>query len=360
MTAPDRTEKVTGLIAANLTSITSSAALSHYPSLRIQTANLNRALLRSVEETTATLGEVSSLLSDDSAVTQEFRAPETALFHFRRVGPRIIHNFLLIANKLVRATPPEPKHPLADASLLRGSFEDFCDLCTSVRQFVDTLVECSYQLCALNPKYLNYKVLESLASFVVVAPASLQTPIYSRELEAVVQEYVKMNSKTRKNSDFTLASHEQFPQRVDFLSTVLKPSYHRNLRGNLNSVFKFCSDFAHVGYVSTLVVGSEAGQVYMGSADDVFLPRSENFAELKLQLLHECAIFYGDVFQRALQFFLGKLLDAPRDTASIRRGAVEIVQGLGPHLSNAGRADTGGSRWQSYRDSVRMQLRWSG
>jgi len=318
MALPDRTEKVTGLIAANLTSIKSSAALSHYPSLRIQTANLNRILLSSVEETTDALAGMSSLLGDDSAVTEEFRAPGTALSHFRRIGPRIVGNFLLIARKLAKATPPEPKLTLAQAMLLKGSFEDFCDLCTAVRQFVDTLVECSYQLCVLDPAYLNYKVLESLASFVVVAPASLQTPIYSRELEVVVQEYVRMNSKTRKNSDFTLASHEQFPQRVDFLCNMLSPSYHQNVRGNLNSVFKFCSDFAHVGYVSTLVVGSEAGQVYMGSAEDVFYPRSENFAELKLQLLRECALFYGDIFLRALKSFLARLLGAAGDEVAGR------------------------------------------
>lgn len=331
MTVPDRTEQVAALIAANLTSIRSSAALSHYPSVRIQTANLNRALLLSVEETLGVLAAMSSLLDDDAAVTEEFRGPSTALCHFRRIGPRIVGNLLLIAKKLTKATPPEPKLTLAQASLLKGSFEDFCDLCTAVRQFVDTLVECSYQLCALDPAYLNYKVLESLASFVVVAPASLQTPIYSRELETVVQEYVRMNSRTRKNSDFTLASHEQFPQRVDFLCNTLSPSYHHNVRGNLNSVFKFCSDFAHVGYVSTLVVGSEVGQVYMGSAEDVFYPRSENFAELKLQLLRESAIFYGDIFLRALKSFLTRLLGAAGNELAgrVSDGQSKLFKALG-------------------------------
>jgi DNA-directed RNA polymerase subunit RPC12/RpoP len=54
------------------------------------------------------------------------------------------------------------------------------------------------------------------------------------------------------------------------------------------------------------------------SAEDLFFARSENFAELKFQLLHECAIFYGDVFLRALQCFVTRLLDPARNQISSR------------------------------------------
>lgn len=304
----DKTGEVLGVIAANLTMLKSTAALSHYPSLRVQTRNLNSGISASVDATFEILASLRAALTDDQNVSPEFSNPNTPLVHYRALAPRIINNLLLITRKLLRDTPPEPALDVHELQKLRGRFEDFCDLATSVRQFTDTVIETSYQLYALDPKYLNFKVLDSLASFVMVAPQSLQMPIYSAELEKIVQEFVAMPSRDRRNSDFTRSSNEQFPQRVKVLVDGLKPSFHHHLEGNLNTIFKFCSDFAHIGYVSTLVTGSEAGQVVLGGPGDAFYPRTENFAELKWQLLREALVFYADIFLRALLAFTRRAL----------------------------------------------------
>jgi len=308
MTMRDRTGEVLGIIAANLTTLKSTAALSHYPSLRVQTRNLNSGVAASVDATFEMLRALRTALNDDQSVSPEFLNPNTPLVHYRILGPRIINNLLLITGKLLRDTRPEPALDVHESERLSGKFEDFCDLATSVRQFTDTVVETSYQLYALDPKYLNFKVLDSLASFVMVAPQSLQLPIYSAELEKIVQEFVAMPSRQRRNSDFSHSSNEQFPQRVKALVDGLKPSFHDHVEGNLNTVFKFCSDFAHIGYVSTLVTGSEAGQVVLGGPGDAFYPRTENFAELKWQLLREALVFYADIFLRALLAFMRRAL----------------------------------------------------
>ncbi len=306
-----RIGEVLGIIAANLTTVKSTAALGHYPSLRVQTRNLNEGMSASTEALSEIITSLKAALKEDAAVSSEFLDRNNPLCHYRHLAPRIITNLLLITRKLLRDTPPEPALDVYELDKLHGKFEDFCDLATSVRQFTDTVVETSYQLYALDPKYLNFKVLESLASFVMVAPPSLQAPIYSVELENVVQQFVAMSSRDRRSSDFTHASNEQFPQRVKVLCDALHPSFHDNIEGNLNTVFKFCSDFAHIGYVSTLVIGSDAGQVVLGGPGDAFFPRAENFAELKWQLLREATVFYADVFLRALLTFTRRSLNEP-------------------------------------------------
>lgn len=305
----DKVGEVLGVIAANLTAVKSTAALSHYPSLRVQTRNLNDGMAKSIDAISSVLVALKTALNDDASVSDEFRDRDNPLYHYRQLAPRIIENLLLITRKLLKETPPEPSLEVHELEKLHDKFEDFCDLATAVRQFTDTAVETSYQLSALDPKYLNFKVLESLASFVMVAPPSLQVPIYSAELETIVQDFVGMSSRDRKNSDFTHASNEQFPQRTKYLCKTLKPSFHSNVEGNLNTVFKFCSDFAHIGYVSTLVIGSDkVGQYILGGPGDAFVARAENFAELKWQLLRESALFYADVFLRALLVFCCKSL----------------------------------------------------
>lgn len=306
----DRTLEVTKLIAENFSKDPGLAALNHYPTLRIQTRNLNNALSQSLIKLEAIFTELGTGFAETQKLSPSAIEPNGTTHYYLNLGPRILQNFLLMGRRVAAVAIPEPKLGLNELDKIRGSFDDFCDLTTTVRQFVDTLVESSYVLSTLDASYLNYRVLESLLSFIEVAPPSLQAPIYSEGMADIVNEFASMSVAKRKNSDFTRASREQFPQRVKFLCSSLGCNYHNNIEGNLVTVYKFCSEFAHIGYVSTLVAGSKAdgGPILRGEDDsDVYLSRAENFAELKLQLLRECMIFYADVFIRALRVFIEKM-----------------------------------------------------
>ena len=305
-------------ISDKLTNVKSVAALDHYPSLRVKTRILNDCLRTSSEKVRKVCDRVAGLLSNDAAVRANSRRDSNPLFHYRKIVPQMFQNFHAVVDKLHAATLPAPTLRFEDRGKVEVGFRHFSDLCTSVRQFIDILVQDSFQLLVCDPRELAYEILNSLLTFVIVAPESLQAPIVSDDLQQVVQAFARLSGGKRKNSPFTKADCPTFVGKAEFLKKRLKPSYHRNVVGNTIAIFKFCSDFAHVGYVSTLITAHERGGVYMGGPEDVFLPRAENLAKLKQQLLRECVIFYADIYIRALQRFVGTFIVDAEKTSLIR------------------------------------------
>jgi len=165
---------------------------------------------------------------------------------------------------------------------------------------VDNLVVDAYQFTVLEPKELAYQILNSLLSFVVVAPASLQAPIVTPELQSVAHEFSKLSKRQRRNSSISSASKITYSDKAEYLCKELRPNFHRNVLGNMNTVFSFCSEFAHVGYVPTLISSNDSGGIFLGGNDDCYLPSFENLAKLRHQLLRECAFFLSDIYLPAL------------------------------------------------------------
>jgi hypothetical protein len=155
-------------------------------------------------------------------------------------------------------------------------------------------------LSSQNQQFSLLTIYEMGSSFVVVAPASLQAPIVSPELQAVATEFSKLSKRQRRNSHISRVQKSTFSEKVEYLCNQLRPDYHHNVLGNLNTVFSFCSEFTHVGYVPTLIASSDAGGIILGGEGDCYLPSFENLAKLRHQLLRECAIFLGDIYVPAL------------------------------------------------------------
>lgn len=141
-----------------------------------------------------------------------------------------------------------------------------------------------------------------------MAPASLHANIVSPEMQAALDTYVALEGKERKNSSFTKAAHDQFPQRLQVSAQAAGiPDWRRR---NLELLFSFCSDFVHSGYVSVFAIGEPVPGLVLGGPRDAFTPKAENFAELKQRLLAECASAYSDLLLPVLRQAMSRMLAA--------------------------------------------------
>jgi hypothetical protein len=295
-----------GAISGLLTAKKSVAALAHYPTLRIQTNNLHNVLREAILAGNGVVNEWMAKLADDNAVASEFMPPTKPLFPYRTIAPALVRNLHLTADFLLEeahSTPPVDTNRVGDTT---PTFRDFVRLAAAVRGFLDALVQTAYQLANFDGKQLNYKFLQSLLSFATVAPPSLHANIVSSEMQDALDAFVALAAKDRKNSAFTKAAHDQFPQR---LQIACQPSGLPDWRRrNLELLFRFCSDFVHSGYVSVLAIGDTGSSVILGGPDDAFTPKAENFAELKQRLLAECAGAYADLLLPVLGHAIGRTL----------------------------------------------------
>lgn len=305
MTSPSQAD-VLHAIAGLLEARPSAAALGHYPTLRIQTNNLHHALETAIRTVDMIVDQWVAELSRDDRVASEFAAAGSVVAAYRTIGPALVHNVHRTADFLLeeaRATPAVDSDRVGETT---PSFSDFVRLGAAVRGFLDATVQVAYQLATFDGLQLNYKFLQSLLSFATVATASLHSNIVSPEMQAALDAYVALANKDRKNSSFTKAAHDQFPQRLLVGATAVgMPDWRRR---NLELLFSFCSDFVHSGYVSVLAIGGEAPGFILGGPGDAFTPRAENFAELKQRLLAECAGVYADLLVPLLRQAIDRML----------------------------------------------------
>lgn len=309
----------------------SAAALGHYPTLRIQTDNLQEALRTAIGLVGMTVDDWAVDLAVDNRVAPDFRSVGSILSPYRKIAPALVRNVHRTADFLIEETRTMPAVDTYRAGETTPSFSDFVRLGAAVRGFLDATVQTAYQLATFDGLQLNYKFLQSLLSFATVAPASLHSNIVSPEMQAALNAYVALASKDKKNSGFTKAAHDQFPQRLTVGSQAAGlPDWRRR---NLELLFSFCSDFVHSGYVSVLAIGREAPGFILGGPEDAFTPRAENFAEMKQRLLAECAGAYADLLVPVLRQAIDRMLVAGTpltlaerlNTASGRIGNVRAV-----------------------------------
>jgi hypothetical protein len=66
---------------------------------------------------------------------------------------------------------------------------------------------------------------------------------------------------------------------------VLDASSDPDLSDDLKNIFKFSSEFTHIGYISTFFTSTAGSEVIFGDDDGPYLPSTENFSELKYEIL---------------------------------------------------------------------------
>lgn len=277
-------------ISSNLTNRKSSAALSNYKVLCNNIAFLNAEFFHAIEAMRIVHGRFTEVFQNDALLNEEYKSTND-LNAFVPIATRLQLNTFSICEKLCFLTAPDNRTGINvhNISLLARGFEEYNSLVTATRQYVDSIVSDSYQLYLLDPKSLNYHVLVSLNSFSKYATKSLNHSLFNADVESALAEFGTLKFKDWVRSRITECRHSTFAQKVDFLFSAYGSTFDPQLPEDLKNIFKFSSEFTHIGYISTFFTSTAGAEVIFGDDEGPYLPSTENFNELKYEILETAA-----------------------------------------------------------------------
>lgn len=296
-------------IASNLSERKSSAALSNYEILGNNIKYVNGLLKSTIDTFSDIQASTVQSFTNSNHLNEDFR--ETgALYPFIKIVPRILANGSVVLEKFSRQTEPDDRSDINinNVGRLQRGFFEYNELVTSARQIVDSLISDAYQLCLLDPKSLNYHVLVSLNSFDKYVTRSIKQALFNPEVSDALVEFRKLPFRDWNNSALTRCAHPTFPQKVDHLFSKLNLASEDAFKDELKNIFKFSSEFTHIGYVSTFFTSSLDNEVIFGDDIGPYLLSTENFSELKYQILETVTRLFSQVYLPILQLSLRKIL----------------------------------------------------
>lgn len=302
-------------IAENLSTRKSSAALNNYEVLGNNIKFLNDSfrwgstILRELQS------RIEAAFENDELVTEDFKDNTKSLFYFRKIIPRVILNDISIIEKFISFTESDDRSgiTLDNVIKLKKDFFDFNNLVTSSRQFIDSLVSESYQLFKLEPKELNFHVLTSLHSFNRYATKSIKQALFNSEIENSLNEFDSLSNNKRfrgNESNITKCAEKSFGNKVDYLFTKLNLTSESDFQSEVKDLFSFSSEFTHIGYVSTFFTSSIDSEVVFSDDISPYFPSTENFSELKYEILETATKFFVKVYLPALNDALQKAFES--------------------------------------------------
>lgn len=305
MTAND----ILARIASALSERKSSAALSNYEVLANNVKYVNDLLKATLHRLSGIQAAVDAALADSANRAPDF-VDGTELAPFARIVPRVMANGLSVLEKFTLHTEPDDRSGISieSVSLLHRGFLEYSAVATATRQVVDSMISDAYQLQLLEPKSLNHHVLVSLNSFDRYVTPSIRHALFSDDLVEALSEFRKLSFKQWNDSPITQCRHSTFAQKVDFLFEELGISHEADFAETLKDVFKFTSEFTHIGYVSTFFTSTSGAEVIFGDNTGPYLPSTENFCELKYQLLETVSKLVASVYLPAVGRAWHKLL----------------------------------------------------
>lgn len=250
-------------------------------------------------------------LKNDAHVREELKDDSKPLFYFRKIVPRILLNGISVCEKLkVNSVPDDRAGVTIDAlGKLDKGFIDYNNLVTSARQYIDSLVSDSYQLVLLDPKSLNYHVLLSLNSFSKYVTDSIKHALFNKDIEDALKEFESLKFKEWSNSHITRCSHESFAKKVDYLFATLNITGEDAFKDEIKNLFKFSSEFIHIGYVSTLFTATSVPSLILAGKESPYLPSTENFSELKYEILGTAIKFYYTVYLSSVRHSFDRMFE---------------------------------------------------
>lgn len=296
-------------ISENLVDRKRTAALSNFLVLCNNIEFVNNLLEWAIGATADINTRVAEALKDDNNVSNNAKDPSKLLFYYRRILPRVLHNGTNVSLKFILSTRPDKRNGITVESVgeLQKTFIDYSELNTSTRQFIDSLVSDSYQCVLLDPKATNYHVLSSLSSFNKYATKSIEHALFNNEILQSLNEFDNLTFSQRKNSNISKCDHPTFSEKVDFLFSSLSVIGKDQLNEDLKNLFKFTSEFTHIGYISAMFTSTYESEVIFGDEKGPYLPSTENFSELKYQILDTSIDFYVTVYLPSIISALKKL-----------------------------------------------------
>lgn len=300
-------------LASNLTERKSVAALSNYEVLCNNISFSHDLLGKGVNYLNYIVTELKSTLSTDSALRCDYQSGND-LNSFSIIVPSLLSNDLEAIKKLFLLTAPDNRDGIDEHNVgeLHKGFVDYNNLVTAARQFIDSLVTDAYQLQMLEPKEFNYHVLLSLNSFEKYATKSIRQGLFNDEVEDSLTEFRQLGFREWKNSDITKCQHLSFANKVDYLFSELNhvTPEDDSFKDEIKNLFKFSSEFTHIGYISTFFTSQSGSQPIFSSDQGPYLPSTENFSELKYQILESCINFISKVYAPSIKHCTSKMVSA--------------------------------------------------
>ena len=304
-------------IAENLSERKSSAALNNYQVLCNNIEYVNYLFDFGVKSLSIIQGQVENTLKNDDLVKDELINSTKPLYYFRQIIPRILLNDISISEKFLAYTKPDNREGITvdNVGKLAKSFIDYNNLVTSARQFIDSMVADAYQMIILDPKEMNYQVLLSLNSFNKYVTKSIRQALFNSDIESSLTEFEQLNFNQWSNSAITKCSHKTFAKKVDYIFSSLNITTENDLKEEIKNLFKFSSEFTHIGYVSTFFTSTSGAEVIFGDEISPYLPSTENFSELKYEILSTAINFFSKIYLPATIYCFRKIFK--QDTFNI-------------------------------------------
>lgn len=300
-------------IAENLSERKSTAALNNYEVLCNNIKYVNSLLLWATSSLMNIQKQLDTAYKNNDFVSEEFKDNSNKCFYFRMIIPRILLNDINIIKKFTYYTKPDDRNGITIETVgkLKKDFLDFNNLVTSARQFIDSLVADAYQLIILEPKEINFQVLTSLYSFNKYATKSIKQALFNSDIQNSLTEFERLEYNKRvkgQASSITQCGKRSFGEKVDLLFDRLNLATDTDFKEEIKNLFSFSSEFTHIGYVSTFFTSSNTSEVIF--ADDIspYLPSTENFSELKYEILKTAMNFFVKVYLPSVENMLKKSL----------------------------------------------------
>lgn len=298
-------------IASNLTERKSVAVLSNYEVLCNNISFSHGLFEKGISYLTYIATKLKPILDEDSLLQSEYRQNED-LNSFTLLIPILLLNDLEAISKLASYTMPDDRNGINihNVGELHRGFVDYSNLVTTTRQLVDSLVTNAYQMQILEPKEFNYHVLLSLNSFEKYATKSIRQGLFNDEIEDALAEFRNLTFREWKNSSITQCQHLTFANKVDFLFSKLNKTLSKDddFKSEIKNIFKFSSEFTHIGYISTFFTSQPGSQPIFGGDKSPYLPSTENFSELKYQILETCINFIFQVYLPSVKFCIEQMI----------------------------------------------------
>jgi hypothetical protein len=319
-------------IASGLSERKSSAALSNYLVLSNNIQYVNNVLRYATHVFTGIEAAAARHLSTPANCKACYR--ETApLAPFTRIIPRVIANGLAMLEKFVLASEADDRHGITvdNVTKLHRGFMEYNGLLTTTRQLVDSMISDAYQMWLLEPRALNYHVLVSLNSFDRYVTPSIRQALFTKEISDALAEFRKLRFREWADSPITCCAQPTFGQKVDFLFDQLGMTSEQVFSEELKDIFKFSSEFTHIGYVSTFFSSSAGSEVIFGDEVGPYLPSTENFSELKYRILETATRLLARVYLPSIARGWKEMLEP--DVAQPLSGSLDtLVEEVQQHL----------------------------
>lgn len=299
-------------IAKNLSEKKSVACLSDYEVLCNNITFLFSSYTNFLAGYDKLVLDIEKVLQDDANLRTDFKSGRSK-YPFRILIPSLLKLMRCLFSKFETLTLPENKSfDASNVGKLHKDFKEYNDLITAVRQMVDNVIQSSYQMSILEPKEFNYLVLSSLNSFEKYATKSIRQGLFNQDVEDILTEFRTLPPKQFKCSYITECKHETFNKKVEYILRLLNdPS--NPIKDELNNIYKFSSDFTHIGYISSFFSNTACAEVIFTSSKGAYLPSTENFNELKYQVMETCLSLLYIIFLPCLKLSLQNMLeDSPQ------------------------------------------------